>query len=371
MDSLGCGGAERSLVTLLPFLVGRGYDITLMLRTGGGLFAGYVPKEVNVIHYSPTLGRVESRIRQAIFSLSLRAHPHSHGAEIYWKSIGRYLPNLQGEWDVAIAYHQGFPTFFVAEKVKAKRKLCWVNVDLAGAGYSARFCAPYYHHFDVIAPVADILSEQFVSQGFVADSSKLHTVYDIVSPALIKSMSVESRTIPADGRLHIVTVGRMTRQKGYDLAIRAAKLLREELGDFLWHFVGGGNLEPDLRSLAEELGVENNISFEGVQENPYTYMAGADIYVQTSRFEGFGLTVAEAKILGRPIVSTDFPVIHHQITNGVNGLITRMNPQDIANAVLTLAKDSQLAARLGENAGAEINSTAETECNKVFDLIEE
>lgn len=370
MDSLTCGGAEKSLVSLLPFLADRGYDITLMLRAEGGLFSDLVPHGVKTVTYRPPEGGFTGRVRRLLFSLALRIPPHRHGAEPHWHTVGRHLPRLEGEWDVAIAYHQGFPTFFVADKVTARRKYCWVNADLGEAGYRPAFCAPFYARYDRIVPVSDILASRIREEGFITPEAPVTTVYDILNPAVIRDMARVDPPFAHGETLRIVTVGRLTREKGYDLAIRAAAMLRERGLRFVWHFVGGGALEAELREMMAREGLQDYIVMEGVQANPYRFMAAADIYVQTSRFEGFGLTVAEARILGRPIVSTDFPVIHHQITDGVDGIIVEMTPAAIADGIMRLATDPVSAAAMGKAAGEKPNDTARTESMKVINLIE-
>jgi len=95
-------------------------------------------------------------------------------------------------------------------------------------------------------------------------------------------------------------------------------------------------MRPCVEKLIREKHMTDCITLLGEQANPYPFMAAADIYVQTSRFEGFGLTIAEAKILNRPIVSTNFPVVYDQITDGQNGLIAEMNSESIAQKILQL-----------------------------------
>ena len=132
----------------------------------------------------------------------------------------------------------------------------------------------------------------------------------------------------------------------------------------------------------------------GMQPNPYPYMAAADIYVQTSRFEGFGLTIAEAKILGKPIVSTNFDVVHDQLKHEVNGLIAEMTPESLAEEVLRfigveaslvegeligvegelselngVEKLSELGRRIVDNVNKEENTTYITEAEKVMKMM--
>ncbi|MDE6338308.1 MAG: glycosyltransferase, partial [Muribaculaceae bacterium] len=196
---------------------------------------------------------------------------------------------------------------------------------------------------------------------------QLLVVRDILNEQLIKTLAKEN--IEFNSGLNITTVGRLVPQKGYDLAIAAAKILKENGYEFKWRFVGGG-MREELEALARAEGVADCIVFEGEQLNPYPYMAQCDIYVQTSKFEGFGLTIGEAKILGKPIVSTNFPVVYNQITPGENGLVVEMTGEAIAEGIIRLIDDKTLREKLQSNVMAEHNTTAETESTKVIDLIE-
>lgn len=365
IDSLTCGGAEKSLISLLPFLSEKGYDITLMLRARGGLFEQYVADDVKIIDFPYKPGA----FRQLIYSAMLRMpwNRKKHSAELYWGYIGKHFPKLREEYDVAIAYQQGFPTFYIANKVNAAKKFCWVNVDLQAAKYSASFCAPFYRKYKSIVTVSEILNKQFVDQKFVKDVTNLIVVRDILNEQLIKHLAKVE--VEFDFELEITTVGRLVPQKGYDLAISAARILKERGFKFRWHFVGGG-MRKELESLAKTEGVDDCIVFEGEQLNPYPFISNCDIYVQTSKFEGFGLTIGEAKILGKPIVSTNFPVVYNQITPEENGLVVEMNGEAIAEGIIRLIKDPALRQKLQYNVTAEHNTTAETESAKVINLIE-
>lgn len=369
IDSLACGGAEKSLISLLPFLAERNYEITIMVVSKGGLFEQYVPKNVNLktFQYKPTL------IRHLFFSIvhRLKKGCKVHGAELYWHYVGQYLPSIKEEYDVAIAYQQGFPTFYIAEKVKAKRKLCWINVDINDAGYSPKFCRPFYEKFDRIVAVSEILKNEIVLPYYCKDSSRVLTCLDILNESMIRRMANEFVPFNNERQWNIVTVGRLAKQKGYDLAIGAAKILKDKGIDFAWHFVGGGVLFNKLQEEIKENGLQDYVILEGEQLNPYPFMKSADIYVQTSKFEGFGLTIGEAKILGRPIVSTNFPVVYNQITDGVNGLVVGMTPNTIADGILKLITDGNLRKKLMASVSSEHNSTSKTESEKVIKLIEE
>lgn len=104
---------------------------------------------------------------------------------------------------------------------------------------------------------------------------------------------------------HIVTVGRLHRDKGPDLAVDAAAILRDHGLDFCWYLVGNGPEEARLHRKIQEYGLENQVILTGLRENPYPYIKNTDFYVQPSRVEGWGLAISEARILGRTVIATD------------------------------------------------------------------
>lgn len=368
IDSLTCGGAEKSLISLLPLLDYTKIDVDLMMVFRGGVFEDYIPKQVNIIDFPNPKG-FYSEICLLGFRIIRRLFPNHHGAEMRWRAMSSVHRVLAKSYDVAIAYQQGFPTYFLSEKVKAIKKYAWINVDLEKAGYRPAFNRIFYDKMDKIVPVSDRLCEMLKESHYV-NSCKLYTVFDILNVDLIKKMSLERVPVRKySNELVIVTVGRMVVPKGYDLAVETAKILKLKDISFKWYFVGDGAMRPKIEQMVSVWGLEKNIVFVGMTPNPYPYMAAADIYVQTSKFEGFGLTLNEARILNKPVVSTNFPVVFNQIRDGENGLICEMRAESIAEKILLLASDEQLRSKLIKATKKEVNTTSITEPRKVMNLI--
>ncbi|MDE6487363.1 MAG: glycosyltransferase [Muribaculaceae bacterium] len=372
IDSLGCGGAEKSLAALLNRLDYSRMDVDLLVRSRGGVNEAHVPECVRMLDYRPR--GIKARLGAAAYSIGFRlldaAGVRRHRAETLWALAGWSFPRLRRHYDVAIAYQQGVPTFFAATKVSATRRLAWINVDIATAGYRPGFCGKYYDRYDKVVAVSRMLHESIRVAGYT-DSRRLTTIYDIVDTDEIRSLAclpAKVRPLPAEV-LRIVTVGRMERQKNYILAVEAAAELKRRGVRFVWHFVGDGSERPTVAAAAKRLGVADRIVFEGARANPYPWFAAADIYVQTSSFEGFGLTLAEARVLGKPVVTTDFGVARDQIADGHNGLIAQMTPASVADKIEALAADPELRRHIAANAAAESNDTAMTESRKVNQLI--
>ena len=375
IDSLVCGGAEKSLISLLPLIDYAWFDVDLLMFKRGGTFEKFIPPQVNVIEHAlygyNLLDRLRRIVHQVNFSSQVRLKKNRHGAEKHWRAMHSAVKPLNQKYDVAIAYQQGLPTFFVATKVQAFKKMAWINADVYKAGYDMDYCRQFYEQMDNVVPVSEALLDKLRNQSpWISD--KLTCIYDIVNPTLIKNLASEPiRDMPKrDGEMTLVTVGRLSPPKNHILAVDTARLLRDNGIRFKWFFVGEGGTRLAIEKRVAECGLTGYVYLLGLKENPYPYMAQADIYVQTSSFEGFGITIAEAKILHKPIVSTNFDVIHDQITDHQNGLIAEMTPESVAACIEELLNDKELRDSIVKRLGEEKNQTSITEINKFNVLVE-
>lgn len=370
-DSLTCGGSEQSLVSLLTTLDYSKIEVDLWLRTRGGVFERFLPKEVNIIDYQPLpTNRLGFWFAQKLYSIDLRLYSGKrHSAEMLWSRVEQYIAPMEAEYDVAISFQQGFPTFYLATKVKARKKAARVNIDMLKAFYNQDFCRKYYDHCDMVVAISDALKDQLYSTNYVTDKTKVKVIFNVFSVEFIRRMADDTAFTDGFKGLRIVTTGRLVEQKGYHLAIRAAEILKQKGLDFRWYFVGEGGKREELENMIAAKKLQQNVILLGMQPNPYPFMKKCDIYVQTSLFEGFGRTVTEAKILQRPIVSTNFPSIYDQMIDGKNGLIVEMDEKQIAEKVMLLAKDSTLRDSLVKAVSEEQYLTAVTERDRWMEYI--
>lgn len=377
IDSLTCGGAEKSLVSLLPLLNRDKYDISLWMLTPTGPFISLLSKDIHIIA-QPSYNRWEqlkimgARLWFSLFIRIIRILKiKEHGAETLWKCIGWAYKIPKGNWDAVFAYQQGFPTYLVAEKFKTARKFAWVNADIFAAGYNTKFNKNFYQKFTRIVPVSSILKDLMLER-MPEFKDKYYVVYDILNPNVIRELSAELEfNLRKNSQESVfVTVGRLVPPKGYDIAIKAASILKQHGVKFHWYFVGEGPERTNIEKWKKELGVDTEVVLLGLQTNPYAFMAQADIYVQTSKFEGFGLTIGEAKILGKPIVSTNFDVVHNQLTHEKNGLIADMTGESVAGNILRLLEDRELKETILSTVQKEENTTYLSEAVKVEQLID-
>ena len=138
-------------------------------------------------------------------------------------------------------------------------------------------------------------------------------------------------------KFNIVSVGRVSYEKGMDLAVKAcAELVKGGNDNIRWWIVGDGPAMQEVRKVIAELDMEAYVITVGMQINPYPYIRQADLYVQPSRFEAFGLTILEAMILGKAVLATDTMGAHASIENGKNGLICDATEKKLAEQIKAL-----------------------------------
>ncbi|MGM8212345.1 glycosyltransferase [Virgibacillus sp. W0430] len=365
IDSLDIAGAEKSLVTLLNLLDYTKYNVDLQLFAYGHTLEELIPKEVNMLE--PMAYTVFSHlpIKKAIiqsinksqismlasrmkFSFSIRKKKcgNRERARMFWECASSVIEKKTKRYDIAISYAQGVPTFYVADKIEAKRKLAWVNVSYPLTGEEKDFQKQYYKKYDHIVAVSDSTKEIFAAT-FPEFREKLKVISDINDPKFICNMARIGSTFDDDFHgTRILTIGRLAHQKGYDVALDACRHLKEKGLEFKWYVLGKGPLQNEIEQSIKERGLEKHFILLGVTANPYPYIKEADIYVQTSRYEGFGIAIAEARMLNTPVVTTRFDAVYSQMIPGKNGLVVERNATAVSEAVKKLIENDQLKQKI-------------------------
>jgi glycosyltransferase involved in cell wall biosynthesis len=148
----------------------------------------------------------------------------------------------------------------------------------------------------------------------------------------------------------VVAAGRLAEAKNYPLLIDAFALLREQMPASLF-ILGKGDQEPALRERIERRGLGDVVHLCGFQSNPWKYMARADVFALTSRYEGFGNVVIEAMACGVPVVATSSPGTRDIVSSGADGLLVeRHEPAAVAAALGRVLTDGALRQQMVETA---------------------
>ncbi|MCI5900096.1 MAG: glycosyltransferase [Lachnospiraceae bacterium] len=387
IDSLTLGGAEKSLVTLLNLLDYSKYNVDLLLFAQGGAFQKLLPLEVNLLpvpdyyaynsipwsKFGKKIKEIDKMLAQLRYSVVLRKRKYTHTekAVLFWKNSRKCFSTMPQQYDVAIAYAQGVPTFFVAEKVKARKKAAWINVTYIPTGKYFNFIKPMYESFDVVNAVSEAVASE-VQDTFGIPNSKIMIMKDILDVDFaikMAEMPSEAHVEMAGDGIKILTVGRYAYMKGYDLAIDAAKILLEKGIKFKWYALGEGAIRKELEQQIEKNELKEQFILLGSRNNPYPYFKECDLYVQTSKYEGFGITLAEAKMFNKPIVTTNFNAVSAQFVNEKNGLIVDISARAIADGIMRMIMDSELRDYCVANEKSEKKGNSE-EIEKLYQIIE-
>lgn len=390
IESLNIGGAEKSLSTLLNLLDYDLFDVDLQLFSFGGAFEDFIPQEVNILPLLPYFEKKRSILHEMreirsfralkffcariMYSILLRfgEKDPTYEAIKLWKVANRCFDYYQKNYDIAIAYAQGLPTFYVAEKIRAKKKLAWINVTYEPQGKFLDYIKPMYDKYDYVNAVSESVREQ-MQRIFHIPDKKVMVMKDILDVGFAHKMAVLPSNVKNEmnkGDIKILTVGRLSGMKGYDLAIEAAEILVNRKIDFTWYAIGEGPLRNELEDKIREKGLQDRFILLGSRTNPYPYFNECDLYVQTSKFEGFGITLAEAKMFGKPIVTTNFDAVYVQFENEKNGLIVDISAQAIADGIIRMLTDRKLREQCIENVKREKISNSE-EIEKLYKVIEQ
>ena len=357
MDTMMCGGIEKSVVSLLGALPRERYDVTLLLLTKRGEFLPMIPDWVRVAEVPLTSdGRAEwVRGRRAVLREALRRGRLIRAGLLLWRRLWCRLAVspafwpvvdfraiLRGvrlddvEYDCAIAYHNIEQAVLVADRIRARRKITWFHTELSALPFNPRTFRSVYRLFDIFAAASDAVMGE-LRRFFPKDAAKVRLLPYVIERDSYHRMATQGSGF-TDGYqgLRILSVGRLAPQKGFDLAIEVhAQLLRAGY-PHRWYVLGQGPEEAALRKLIRERGVEDTFLLLGVQVNPYPFFAQCDLYVQPSRYEGYCLTVAEARAFAKPIVCTDFAGAREQIEDGVTGRVVPYETGSIFGAVREL-----------------------------------
>ena len=321
------GGAEKSLVSLLQIIDKQKYDIDLLLFKKKGMFLKQVPSYVNIISPQKELESLYSQedckniffkvIRIVGTGLSrIFTKSYVGQRQIRWKYFYKPILKMQEkEYDIAIAYMEGEPIYYVADKVMAKKKIAWIHNDYKKLGCSDKFDYPYFKSVDNVVSVSEECVN-ILKKTFNEFEDKIEYIPNLITSKTIRQMANDFYPPEYNKNdINILSIGRLNHQKGFDIAIESAKYLYKKGYQFKWYIIGDGALEDNLRKLIEKNNMEYNIILIGTRENPYPYIKNCDIFAQTSRFEGKSISLDEAKILAKPILVTNYPTAKDQIIN--------------------------------------------------------
>ena len=330
LPSLAGGGAERAAVQILNGLDRTRWDRSIYLFRAEGPYLGQLSSEVRL-----QTGASTSRLGR-------------------WRELRRFIAATNP--DLVVAFLSYFTVLSAVRAALTGAKVIFnqqtpMSAFLADADYEWRrplrrrgFTAVTrigYAAADLVIATSRGVARD-LGEAFGVDPSRVRVVPNPVDVAAVQAAAAEPLEAADEQRWRrpvIVAAGRLADAKNYPLLIEALALVRMQVPATLF-VLGQGERADDLRRLAAERGLGDVIVWCGFQANPWKYMARADVFALTSRYEGFGNVVVEAMACGVPVVATRSPGTEDIVRDGVDGLLTRHTPDAVAAALTRLLSDA-------------------------------
>jgi glycosyltransferase involved in cell wall biosynthesis len=363
VKNLNIGGVQKSLVNFVNQLV-ESYEVYLYTLEGKGVLENELSQSVKISYGNERVAKYVDFIsthRKNIYKDLKKVLK-----KIFYKTIEklglkghfetwtlRDFPNLK-EYDIAISY-TGYPGIWdeiVIAKIKAEKKIVWIHNNPYELGIDKLNAFKYYNRFDAIMSVSEDCKEKFnhIVPNLIY---KNHLIYNIINETEIKEKSLEKSPYQTNNFV-ISTVARIQNSsKRFDRIISCCELLiKEGYRNFEWHIIGDG---PDMNWLKEKISSQNLTQYlvtEGYKLNPYPYIINSNLFVLASDYEGLPVTLMEAKLLGVPVVVTNFDCAKEAVNDGFDGFIVEKEAISLFQKIALLLVNKDEYCRIKKNVAA-------------------
>ncbi len=332
IPSLIGGGAERVFLNILSHVDQNKYEVNLAVGILEGAYVKYLPSCI-IVH---ELGcKQASRSMLSLLRLVWKLKP-----DIVFSTLGFVISS-------------SFVSIFFPKKTKLIARLGnTISAYLAEVkkksylNYLVKYLINYtvFYLADLIIVQSEYMKKDVVSLFYLNEKSaakiiKVNNPVDFINIHKLEADNsmdyICSYDLPGP---HFLSIGRFDWQKGFDALLRAFAVVQEEFPSVTLTILGDGDGRAQLELLRSDLDLESHVFLPGFSDNPYATLSNADIFVSSSRYEGFSNSILESLVLGVPVVATDCPSgIRELITEGKNGWLVSMEgdlAENLSNTIL-------------------------------------
>lgn len=342
IGTLKGGGAERVLIELLKNLSRDKYKLFIALNRPGGEFFNQIPEDVQLLDRSSLYLKKKISFERYFGIASLIKENNIDLAMGFLPGANRSL--LRSRFFTAKSVkiflnEQNNPSFISRKKYSyPRKKLEQIELSL------------FYPKADGMVVACKGLKKQFLN-NLNLDSVKIHVIYNMINLEEIQLLSSEpAKGFTFDHSLKtIVAVGRLTEQKSYSDMLSVFKKVNDKVPSRLI-ILGEGPDRSKLEAEIQSLALDGSVFMPGFVDNPFSFMSKSDLYISTSRWEGFHLTIAEAMACGTVPVVTDCDYGPREIIkDGKNGRLLPVGDTDaLSDAVIELLATENLREKMSE-----------------------
>lgn len=335
IPSLRGGGAERVIINIINHIDLQKFNVTLILINKEGPYIKFLPDNINVIDLK------SRKVRYSLIKLIKVLNQIK--PDVIFSTLGYLNLALIG----IKGFLNGSPKVIVREANTPSKSLTKL---------SKRKQPIFKYLYKRLYPKADLIIAQCqemridIIETFGIKDEKVIHIYNPIDINSIAKRAEEFKPFN-NNEINIVAIGRLTYQKGFDILLKAFKLVNKKIPNTRLTILGEGELQDTLENQIKNLSLANSVSLIGFRDNPYPYYKNADLFVLSSRWEGFPNVLLEALACNTKVVATNCKSGPSEILeNGKYGRLVEVgNVDSLANAVIeSLNEDIAIHNRAGD-----------------------
>ena len=346
-NNLQIGGVQISLLNLIKE-IHNDFDVTVLSFFCKEEYKELLPANVKLVGLKSPFKFL------GVSQGELKGRPFEYIVRSFWafwvKLFGRsnavklmsFFQRKIGGYDVAVSFlHEGAQKSvyggcneFVLKKVKADQKIAWLHCDFEQCGANNANSRKIYEQFDKIVACSEGCKNSFVN-CLPELENKCVAIRNCNDYERIKQLA-ENGVEYDKGYFNIVTVARLSQEKGIERAIEAVKYCKDNGYKVRYHIVGSGITEPVLKKAVQDFGLQNDVFFYGNQTNPYKFMVNADLFLLTSYHEAAPMVFDEAACLGVPVLATKTTSTDEMIVDNKSGFVCENSAEAVKNSLFEI-----------------------------------
>lgn len=338
IQDLSGGGAEKVLVNLVNNMNKKKFDITLLTLFDRGINKKYLNAEINYRYIFKKIFRGNQHILK-LFSP---------------KFLYKFF--IKDDYDIVVSYMQGATTRIISGCDNSNTiKINWIHNEMTKdkLAHSYRSYKEYkkcYYQYDATIFVAESAKNIFEKETRLTKNNIVK--YNTVNTDKIIKKSQESiMDIKYDkSKFNLITVGSLTKQKGYGRLLRIINELISENYNLHLYILGKGKLKNQLQSFVINNNLNEYISFLGYKKNPYKHVKKADLFVCSSYHEGYSTVVTESLVVGTPVITTRCSGMEEMLGDNEFGIIVENDKKKLYEGLKELIQNEDKLNRYKEKA---------------------
>lgn len=364
-EKMNMGGVEKALISMLELINYEKYNVTLLLTAIEGELICKIPNKVNIITFKEFRDLNDKCVKKQVFDSFLKGNLVYCFKLIYYiwlykikgnlHSLYKFkcesLPRVKEQYDLAISYQAPsmLPSVFVANNINSKKKVLWIHSSPSKSPCNIEYYKDSYEKYDKVFCVSQSVRDELIS-AFPSLKNKTDVFYNIIPiEEIISKSNIDGGFSDNYEGIRILTIGRLSPEKGYNMAIKVCRKIIDSGYKIRWYICGEGGQRGELELLIKENKLEDSFILLGNKSNPYPYLKQCDIYVQTSYFEGYCTTTNEARVLRKPVITTDVSGAREQFINYENGIIVPVDDEEIYKALIEMIDNKKLRDKFIKN----------------------